>query len=318
VGASDSSAAAPPRERHVVTGAFGFTGRAIARRLLAAGKQVSTLVHDPARPNPFGDQVAAVPYRFDDPTALARSLEGASVLYNTYWVRFPRSRVTFDTAIAHTIMLLRACEVAKVPRIVHLSVTNASEASPLPYFRGKGVVERAIRESSLSYAILRPSVIFGTGDILINNIAWFLRRAPVFPIMGDGQYRLQAVDVEDVAEVAVRAAERTENIVTDVVEPETFTFDAFVRLIGDRVRSRARIVTMPAAAVWLLLAPAGLFVHDVILTRDEIAGLMANLLVTRGTPVGRRSFRDWLDEHAPDLGRRYASELNRHYRYPAP
>jgi uncharacterized protein YbjT (DUF2867 family) len=300
---------------HVVTGAFGFTGHAITRRLLAAGIRVRTFVRNPNRPNPFGERVTVVPYRFDNPAALVRNLQGAAVLYNTYWVRFAYGRVTFDAAVANTRTLLRACEAAGVRRIVHLSVTNASEDSPLPYFRGKGILERAIKESTLSHAILRPAVIFGPADILINNIAWFLRHAPVFAIMGDGRYRLQCVDVEDVAEIAVHAAGRTDNLVTDVVGPETFTFDALVRLIADRVRSRARILTnVPVGAVRVLLGVAGLVVRDVVLTGDEIRGLMSNLLVSRGAPAGRKRFSDWLDEHAPDLGRTYASELTRHYR----
>lgn len=301
-------------ELHVVTGAFGYTGQAIVRRLVSTGKRVRTLVRNPARPNPFGDRLSVAPYRFDNLAALVRSLHGAAVFYNTYWVRFARGRVTFDAAIANTRILIQACVAAGVPRIVHLSVTNASEESPLPYFHGKGLVERAIKESTLSYAILRPPLIFGPGDVLVNNIAWFLRRAPVFAVMGDGRYRLQSVHVDDVAEVAVAVAERRDNVTMDVVGPETFTFEDFVRLIAERVRSRARFIHLPAEIVLALLAIAGIVVRDVVLTRHEVAALMSGLLVSRSTPVGRTRFTDWLDEHAPDLGRRFASELDRHYR----
>jgi len=297
----------------VVTGAFGFTGRAITRRLLSMGRRVKTLTRRPDRPNPFGDRVSVAAYRFDDPDELARSLEGAAVLYNTYWVRFPYGRATFAEAIANTRTLLRACEAAPIRRIVHLSVTSASEESPLPYFRGKGILERAIRESTLSYAILRPALIYGPGDILLNNIAWFLRHLPAFAIPGDGGYRLQCVDVEDLAEVAVSAADRAENLVVDVVGPEMFTFDDLVRLIAGAIRSRARIVHLSPGLVRILLRMAGRLVHDVILTPDEITGLMSDLLVSRDAPVGRRRLRDWLDEHGPRLGRTYASELGRHY-----
>ncbi len=301
-------------ELHVVTGALGFTGHAIARHLLSIGKRVRTLVRNPNRPNPFGDRVSVAPYRFDNLAALVRSLQGGAVLYNTYWVRFAHGRVTFDAAIANTRMLIQACVAAGVPRIVHLSVTNASEDSSLPYFRGKGMVERAIKESTLSYAILRPALIFGPGDVLVNNIAWFLRHAPVFAIMGDGRYKVQCVGIDDVAEIAAHAAGRAENLVMDVVGPETFTFDGFVRLIAENVRSHARIINLPAAVVRVLLGVAEIVVRDVILTRHEIAGLMSNLLVSRSAPVGRRRFSDWLREHAPDLGRTYNSELKRHYR----
>ena len=301
-------------ELQVVTGAFGYTGRAITQRLLSTGKRVRTLVRNPSRPSPFGDRVDVAPYRFDNLAALVRSLQGAAVFYNTYWVRFVHGRTSFDQAVANTRMLIQACVAAGVPRIVHISVVNASEDSALPYYRGKGAVERAVKESTLSYAIVKPALIFGPGDILVNNIAWFLRRAPAFAIPGDGEYRLQCVHVDDMAEVAVHVAGRNENAAVDVVGPETFTFAGFVRLIADRVRSHARIVHLPAEIVQGLLAAAGLVVRDVVLTRHEIAALMSNLLVTRSAPLGRTRFTEWLDEHAPDLGRTYASELARHYR----
>ena len=299
---------------HVVTGAFGYTGRFIARRLLQAGKRVRTLTGNPARPNPFGDRLSVAAFDFDHPDALARSLEGAAVLYNTYWVRFPRGRVTFETAVANTRTLIRACERAGVPRIVHLSVTNAAADSPLPYYRGKGVLEQAITGSTLSYAILRPALVFGPGDILVNNIAWFLRRLPLFPLMGAGGYRLQAVFVEDLAEIALQAGERRDNSVVDLVSPEIYTFDAFVRLIAAKIGSRARIVHWPPRLVGGILGAAGLVVGDVVLTRDEMAGLMAELLVSSSPPLGRTRFADWLDRSAAALGRMYASELDRHFR----
>lgn len=298
----------------MVTGAFGFIGRFITQRLLAAGKDVRTLTGHPDRPNPFGDRLSVVPYRFDDPDELARSLRGGAVLYNTYWVRFPHRGATFDAAVENTKLLIDACRAAGVSRFVHVSVTSADEESPLPYFRGKGLAERAVRESGLSYAILRPPLVYGPGDILVNNIAWFLRRSPVFPVMGDGEYRLQGVDVEDLAEIAVDAGGGADNVVTDAVGPETYTYNDLIRLIARTIGSRARIVHAPPGAVHALAAAAGALVRDVVLTRGEIAGLMANLLVSPRPPLGRRRFSEWVVQHRETLGRTYASELNRHFR----
>jgi nucleoside-diphosphate-sugar epimerase len=299
---------------HVVTGAFGYTGRFITRRLLGMGVRVKTLTRAPARPNPFGDRVAVAPYNFENPDALARSLAGAAVLYNTYWVRFAHGRTTFETAAANTRTLLRACKEAGVPRLVHLSVTNAAEDSPFPYYRGKGLVEEAIKRSSLSYAILRPPLVFGPGDILVNNIAWFLRRFPIFTVMGDGQYRLQCLSAEDLAETAIAFAFRQDRGVVDVVGPEIFSFEEFVRVIADKVGSRARIVHLSPRVVRGLLGLVGGVIHDVVLTPDEIGALMSGLLVTQSPPRGRTRFTDWLEEVAGSLGRTYASELARHYR----
>ena len=222
--------------------------------------------------------------------------------------------MTFDAAVENTKALIRACREAGVRRFVHLSVTSAAEDSPLPYFRGKRMVERAIRESGLSYAILRPALVYGEGDILVNNIAWFLRRSPVFVVMGDGAYRLQGVDVEELAEVAVNAGGSADSAVMDVVGPETYTFNDLVRLIATAIGSRAWVAHAPPGVVHMLLAIPGCAVHDFVLTRDEIKGLMANLLISGRAAIGRRRFRDWVAQHGETLGRRYASESDRHFR----
>ena len=301
-------------EFDVVTGAFGYTGRYIARRLLAAGRRVVTLTGHPHRPSPFGEAVRALPFSFQDPAALTESLRGAATLYNTYWVRFPYRGVTYQQAVEHSRVLIAAAREAGVRRIVHISITNASEASPFPYFRGKGQVERAVVESGVPYAILRPRVVFGREDILINNIAWLVRRFPVFAVPGSGAYRLQPVYVEDVAELAVEAGAREDDVVLDAVGPETYTFDELVRLIGRTVGRRVRLLHLPP---WLALALSrlvGLLVRDVVLTREEMDGLMAELLVSSGLPTGRTLLSQWLQQHADTVGTRYASELARHYR----
>ena len=180
-------------ELHVVTGAFGYSGKYITTRLLEAGVRVRTLTNSTQRVNPFGDQVEVQPFNFDNQAALIESLRGVSVLYNTYWIRFNTKEPGFQHSVAveNTLTLFEAAKQAGVPRIVHTSITNPSEDSTLKYFKGKAVLERALKESGLSYAILRPNVLFGHEDILINNIAWTLRKLPVFGVFGDGQYRLQ-------------------------------------------------------------------------------------------------------------------------------
>ena len=298
----------------VVTGAFGYTGRHIASRLLSLGGTVRTITGHPGRPSPFGSQVEAFPFNFGRPNELARSLEGATTLYNTYWVRFPRGSVTYDSAVANTKALISAAEAAGVRRIVHISIINASEHSLLPYFRGKGQLERAIERSKLSYAIVRPTVIFGDQDVLINNIAWFLRRFPLFPVGGSGAYRIQPVHVEDVAEIAVRVGGEPANVVLDAAGPETYPFIDMVRLIAKSVRGRARVVRIPSGLTLLLSQMAGYLVRDVVLTRDESEGLVAGLLVTQDAPTGHVRLSEWLESNSESVGAKYASELARHYR----
>lgn len=301
-------------ELNIVTGAFGYTGKYITRRLLSMGARVRTLTGHPNRQNPFGNQVSVAPFNFDNPSELTESLRGAATLYNTYWVRFSHGQVTFDKAIEHTKTLIQAAEEAGVRRMVHISITNASEDSPLPYFRGKGLVEKAIRRSELSHAIIRPTVIFGPEGILINNIAWLLRRFPVLAVPGAGDYRLQPVFVEDVAEIAVSAGHQDDNVIIDAVGPETYTFDELVQLIAEKTHSRAKIIHLRPGLALFLSRLIGYVVKDVVLTRDEVEGLMASLLVSEGSPTGQTRLSDWLDQNAGGVGSKYASELNRHYR----
>jgi NADH dehydrogenase len=258
--------------------------------------------------------VQAFPFHFDDPQSLQAVLQEASVLYNTYWVRFSHGSTSFDRAVANTQALIRAAARAGVRRFVHISIANPSENSPFAYFRGKATVERELIESGLSYAIIRPTVLFGKEDILVNNIAWLLRRLPVFAVFGRGDYRIQPVSVADVAALAVQMGQQSENVVVDAVGPETYTFEELVRLLACHVAGGARIVHAPA---WLALAAGrliGWLLRDVVITPDEVAGLMANLLVSDAPPTCPTRFSEWLKEHRTALGLRYHSELRRHYR----
>jgi uncharacterized protein YbjT (DUF2867 family) len=299
-------------ELNVVTGAFSHSGKYITRRLLTMGERVKTLTGHPNRENPFGNRVSAHPFNFDNPGRLVKSLQGATTLYNTYWIRFPHRWGTFDETVENSKALIRAAEEAGVRRIVHFSITSPSQESPFPYFRGKALVEKAITDSKLSYAIVRPALIFGKEGILINNIAWMLRRFPLFAVAGSGDYKVQPIFVEDLAEIAVSAGHKDDNIVIDAVGPETFTFEELVRLIADKIHSRARIIHIRPGLLLFLARLIGLVVRDVTITRDEIGGLMANLLVSHNPATGQTYLSQWLGENADALGTSYVSELKRH------
>jgi uncharacterized protein YbjT (DUF2867 family) len=306
-----------PESFDVVTGASGYTGRYITRLLLSRGRRVKTLTGHPARANPFGDQIESAPFNFDRPDDLARSLDGAGTVFNTYWIRFPYGGQTFDSAVANTRVMLAAATRAGVRKFVHISVTNAT-TSPLPYFRGKAMVEAALKESALSYAIIRPALIFGVEDILLNNIAWLLRRFPFFAIPGRGDYRVQPIFAADLAEIAVDAARDDRRIILDAVGPEIFTFDELVRMLASAVhrkaRRKSRIVHVDPRIALAFTHIVSLLVRDVTLTRDEIRGLMSNLLVTDSPPNAATRFGQWLASNADKIGIAYASELARHFR----
>ena len=296
---------------HAVTGAFGYSGRYIAQRLLAEGRSVITLTNSLHRRNPFGASVRAVPFNFDNPAQLIATLREVSVLYNTYWVRFNHRNFTHAAAVKNTETLFRAAQAAGVRRVVHISITNPAETSPLEYFRGKARLERVLRESGLSHAILRPAVLFGKEDILVNNIAWALRHLPVFGVFGDGQYKLQPIYVDDLAQLAVAQGRATRSVTLNAIGPETFTYRELVAAIGRIIgKPRPLVSVSPGvgyAAGWII----GKLVGDVMITREEIKGLMDNLLCVDAPPAGTTKLTDWARERAATLGMHYASELAR-------
>jgi nucleoside-diphosphate-sugar epimerase len=297
----------------VVTGAFSFTGKYIAELLLARGREVRTLTRHPQSASPFGDRVQAFPLEFTDAPALTQALRGADTLYNTYWIRSPRGTITFELAVANTELLLRAAREAGVHRIVQLSVSNASPSSPLPYFRGKAEAEAALASFSLSYAIVRPTLIYAREDVLVNNIAWLLRRLPVFVVPGDGRYTLQPVAVEDVAELAVDLGESNAAEVVDAAGPDVLSFDELVRLVHEAVGSRARVVHSSLGVTHALGSLVGVALRDTLITRAELQGLMENLLTSYAPARGRRRFEDWLQANAATVGTSYTSETRRNW-----
>lgn len=296
----------------VVTGAFGYSGAAITHRLLAAGRRVRTLTGHPDRADGSTVEVAALD--FDDARGLVAGLAGATTLYNTYWVRFGRGGTDHAAAVENSRTLVRAAARAGVQRIVHVSITHPSIESPYSYFRGKALVERAVVESGIPSAILRPAILFGGDGVLLNNVAWLLRTLPVFAIAGDGSYRVRGIHVEDLAELAVDAGNRRDDVTVDAVGPDRPTFAELVGAIRRAVHSRSLVVRTPAALVRPASWAIGRAVRDVLLTPDELASMMDGLADTDGPATGSTSVLQWIGEHGDDLGRRYVSELDRHFR----
>ena len=298
----------------VVTGAFSYTGRFIARRLMAQERRLKTLTNHPRRPGTEDIQAEVAPLQFSDRDALVESLRGADVLYNTYWVRFHHGRVRFGDAVANTRVLLGAARDAGVRKVVHISVSNPSEDSELDYYAGKARTERAVRDSGLAWAVVRPTLIFGPGDILLNNIAWLLRRLPIMGIPGRGDYRLQPVAGEDVAEIATWAAEQTDNVTVDAAGPDIIFYSEMVESIAIAVGRHPRFVYMSPRTTVRATKLLGRFVNDVVLNEPELQGLMQELLVSRERPRGTRRLDNWLLSSADTIGMKYASELDRHWR----
>ena len=296
----------------VVTGAFSYSGGAIARALEHHGRRVRTITGHPGRAAD-ATSVEVRPLDFDDQLGLVESLRGATTLYNTYWVRFARRQIDHDLAVANSTTLFHAAKRAGVQRIVHVSITHPGSESPLPYFRGKALVERALAESDMSFAVLRPAILFGGDGVLLNNIAWLLRHLPVFAVGGRGDERIRGIHIDDLAALAVAKGSERDDSVTDAVGPECPTFLELVILIREAVGSRSRIIRVPGAVIPPLSYLLGLALGDVLLTRDEYVAMSGGLADTDGPATGTTALSEWLADHGGSLGLTYANEIDRHF-----
>jgi NADH dehydrogenase len=300
----------------IVTGAFGYIGRYITAHLLEEQRQVKTITTHVNKPNPFGEAVRAYPYDFDQPERLVETIRGVDTLYNTYWIRFPHGEMTFDKAVDNTRTLFECAAQAGVGKIVHISVTHASINSPLPYYEGKGRQEALLKQSGLPYAIVRPTLVFGREDILVNNIAWLIRKFPFFPIPASGRYRLQPVYAGDLAAIAVAQARLgAASSTIDAIGPELFTYRELVQHIASALDRKILFVRTPPRLTILLGKLAGLLVNDVILTGNELRGLMGEYLISEQAPNGNTRFSEWLRQNREMIGMAYSSELGRHFRW---
>jgi uncharacterized protein YbjT (DUF2867 family) len=304
----------------VVTGAFGYSGAAIARELRAAGHEVRTLTGHP-RGGPGAEGVDTRPLDFTDPDALASDLAGAHTLYCTYWVRFPHGSATRESAVTNSKILFDAAKRAGIERIVYVSILHADTASPYPYFSGKGQVEQHLKACGVPYAIARPAILFGSSaergvsaSVLLNNIAWLLRHLPVFGIGDGGRYRVRPVHVDDLAKLLVELGARQDSVTVDAVGPDAPTFREMVGAIRTATGSRSLLVPAPGWLIPPLATVLGAALHDVLLTREEYESMKAGLADSAAPATGTQSLTEWIARHGDELGRTYANELDRHYR----
>jgi len=297
----------------IVTGAFSYSGAAIAKELMARGHQVRTLTGHPERA-PDGTALECCPLNFANPQELAKSMAGGHTLYNTYWVRFAHGQITHDVAVANSRALFCAAAEAGIQRIVHVSITNPSLTSADSYFRGKAEVERALAECGVPHAIVRPAVLFGGNGVLVNNIAWLLRRLPVFAIGGRGDYRLRPIHIGDLGTLCADLGARSDTVVTDAVGPQSLPFRQMVEEIRAAIGSHSVIVPVPGALIPALAAMLNVALHDTLLTAGEYRSMAAGLADSAGPATGTVRFTDWVAEHGAELGRQYANELDRHFR----
>lgn len=298
----------------VVTGAFGFLGAYLAARLLARGRQVNTLTGHPERQGSLTGKVKVSPFHFERPEQLAKDLEGAKTLYNTYWIRFERGAATFDLTLERTRILAEAAARAGVRHLVQFSSVGADERSDLPYFRAKAEAEKLVAASFPGVTIIRPTLMFGVESLLFNNLAWMLKKMPVFAVCGRGDYLLQPVYVDDVAAAAVTAEPSAESRILEIGGPETCSYRELLQQLAAVVGARLRVLQVRMERLMQMTSTLAHLTDDVLMTRDEAEALVRGMLVASGPAAGSTRLSSWLEDHGQELGKTYQSVLDRYYR----
>ena len=306
-GVTGASAPVRPAAQVAVTGAFSYSGAAIADELLSRGHRVRTLTGHPGRA-PHDGPVGVAPLDFTDPAGLRRSLTGVEVLYNTYWVRFPHPGTPFDAAVDNSRLLFEVAADAGVRRIVHVSITNPDPDSPYPYFRGKALVEQHLKATGVPHGVVRPAYFYGRRCVLMNNIAWLLRHLPLVAVGDGGDYRVRGMHVDDLARLCADLGERDDDVVVDGVGPDRPTFRELVEQIRDAVAPGRPVLSLPGRVFEPLTSVLGTVLRDRLLTRDEYRAMAAGLADSEASATGSTGFGDWLADQADSLGRHYLND----------
>lgn len=295
----------------VVTGAFGYSGKYIADRLIKKGYQVVTLTNSPFRNQQKSEKILIHPYDFEHPKNMELAFNGVKVLFNTYWIRMESSNITFTQVVQNTKKLIEVACNAGVTQIIHISVSNPSLQSRSKYYRSKAEVEEIIKSSGLQYTILRPAFLFGNEDILINNIAWMLRKLPAYPIFGNGTYKVRPIHVEDLADLAVEQINQNGNKIINAGGQVTYQYRDFITAIENAICINRPLIPVPIGIGYYGSVLLGLMLKDVITTREELDALVSGNLNVDGPAIGNINLNEWLKENSSTLGKHYRSERKR-------
>jgi uncharacterized protein YbjT (DUF2867 family) len=243
-------------QRIFVTGATGFVGHAVVRALLAHGFLVRCLVRPGSEALLKGfESIDRVPGDVLEPDGLSPSVEGcAAVIHLVGIIREQRaSGVTFDRLHTQaTANMLGVARQAGVKRYIQMSAVGTRSGAVSRYHRTKWQAEEVVRASALDWTIIRPSLIFGPGDEFISVLARMIRRLPAVPVLGDGQYQVQPVGVEQVAEGFARALRLPMTVAQtyEVGGPEAYRFVDLLDKIGSALGlPRVRKVHVPLGLI---------------------------------------------------------------------
>jgi NADH dehydrogenase len=236
--------------RIFLTGATGFIGTHLRRALVRDGHQVVGLTR---RARAEEEGVAWVPGDVNDQELLVESLHGCGAVIHLVGIIVEQGEETFQRMhVQATEHVLAAMRRAKIHRLLHMSALGAGPKQPTEYFRTKWTAEELVRASAIDYTIFRPSTIFGPGDGFVNTLVAQLRRYPVIPIIGKGDYPMAPISIHAIVQAFIQALKLDGPATAKTFElcgPEVLTFEQIVKLIADYLGISKTRVHIPVGMV---------------------------------------------------------------------
>ncbi|SDF56761.1 complex I NDUFA9 subunit family protein [Thalassobaculum litoreum] len=286
-----------------VFGASGFIGRNIVRELAQRGARVNAVCRDVEKAKflkPMGVVGQVTPMRADvtDAAAIARAVNGASMVVNLVGILHPSGRNTFDAVQATAPgVIAKAAKDVGAEAMVHVSAIGADADSSSKYARSKAEGEQAVRAAFPEATILRPSVVFGANDSFFNKFASLALLSPVLPLIGGGTTRFQPVYVDNVADAVMAALETpaAKGQTYELGGPEIYSFRELMEMVLKETNRKAKLVNLPfwaasIQATFLELLPSPMLTRDQVelLKSDNVVAADAKTLADLGvkaTPV---------------------------------
>lgn len=223
----------------LVTGASGYVGNNLVRRLVELGKPVRAMVNNPdkalVRLGDIEKKIQIVKGDVTKPETLTDWVQDAEVVIHLVAVAIEKGRRTYETVNTQgTVNMVDAAKRAGVRRFINMCQNGASVQSPSRFLRSKGIAQEYVAASGLDWTAMRPSVIWGPQDEFANVQARLIKMTPfVFPIVGDGKARFQPVYIGDVVEAFARSVDDPSTIghEYELGGPEVLTYEEIVKRV---------------------------------------------------------------------------------------